>query len=106
MVVKRLHHAIKMRCRSEQDKHVEDLMGAAPDIECSWKTPLRPSSLYSQSVSYPPPLWETNGMADHVESCAEDIHGTVNDDPRNADSVFEPLVAIDGDAVNNRDEAG
>lgn len=86
MVVKRLHHAIEVRCRGEQDKHVEDLMGAAPDVKCSWKTSLRPSS--------------------HVESCAEDIHGTVDNDPGNADSVLEPLVAVDGDAVNNRDEAG
>lgn len=48
MVVKRLRHAIKIRCRSEEDKHVEDLMGAAPDVECSWEAALRPSSLYSQ----------------------------------------------------------
>lgn len=45
-------------------------------------------------------------MADHVESCADDIHGTVDNDPGNADPVLEPLVAVDGDAVNNRDEAG
>lgn len=44
-------------------------------------------------------------MADHVESCAEDVHGTVANDPGNANSVLEPLVAVDGDAVNNRDEA-
>lgn len=45
-------------------------------------------------------------VADHVESCAEDIHGAVDNDPGNADSILEPLVAVDGDAVNNRDEAG
>lgn len=86
MVVKCLHHAIKMRCCSEQDKHVEDLMGAAPDIEYSWKVPLRPSS--------------------HINTYAKEIHGAVYDDPGNADSVLEPLIAVDGDTVDNRNEAG
>ena len=44
-------------------------------------------------------------MPDHVENCAEEIHDTMDDDPGIADSVIEPLVGVDGDAVDNRDEA-
>ena len=40
---------------------------------------------------------------DRVENCADDIHGAVDDDPGDANPVLEPLVAIDGDAVDNRD---
>jgi len=44
-------------------------------------------------------------MPDYIENCAKEIHGAMDDDPGNADSVIEPLVAVDGDAVDNRDEA-
>lgn len=87
---------------------MEDLMGAAPDVECSRETPLRPSSLHSQSVSQSPSLCESIGTfaPDRVESCAEDIHGAVDDDTGDAHPVLEPLVAVDSNAVDNRDEAG
>jgi hypothetical protein len=35
MVIKRLCHAVKVRGRRKEDKHVEYLVGAAPDVKSS-----------------------------------------------------------------------
>lgn len=35
MVIKRLCHAVKVRGRRKEDKHVEYLVGAAPDVKGS-----------------------------------------------------------------------
>jgi hypothetical protein len=49
MVVKRLGHAIEVSCGGKYDKHVEDLVGVAPDIECARIASLGPTSLASTS---------------------------------------------------------
>lgn len=106
VVVKRLGHAVKVRRRSEQDKHVEDLVGAAPDVEGAREAPLGPSNLlrsaddsrYERSLGRP--------ATHRIEDCAKDVHCALGDDPGDAHPVLQALVAVDGDAVDDGDDAG
>lgn len=45
VVIKRLGHAVEMSCCCEYDKHVKDLMGVAPDVECARVASLWPANL-------------------------------------------------------------
>jgi hypothetical protein len=45
MVIKSFCHAIKVRGRRKKDKHVEYLVGAAPDVKGSGIDSLWPTSL-------------------------------------------------------------
>lgn len=45
VVIKRLCHAVEVCCRRKEDKHVEYLMGAAPDVKSSRIGSLWPASL-------------------------------------------------------------
>jgi len=47
VIVKRLGHAIQVRCRGEDNADVEYLVRAPPDIEGAWRPPFRPTSLHS-----------------------------------------------------------
>lgn len=46
VVIKCFCHAVEMRCCCKEDKHVEDLMGAAPYVECAGIASLWPASLH------------------------------------------------------------
>lgn len=85
MVIKRRCHAVKVRGRRKEDKHVEYLMGAAPDVKSS-----RIDSLWKAS---------------RIEDCTKYVQEALQDDPAEAHSILESLVAKFEEAVANWDDA-
>lgn len=73
VVIKRLGHAVEMSCCCEYNKEVEDLMRVAPNVERTRVAPLWP--------------------ANRVEKCAEYVHEAMQNDPAEAHSIFEGLIA-------------
>lgn len=85
VVIKRFCHAVKVRGRRKEDKHVEYLMGAAPDVKSSRIDSLWPAS--------------------RIEDCAKYVHEALQDDPAEAHSIFKRLVAEFEEAVADWDDA-
>lgn len=73
VMIKRLSHAVEVSCCCEYNKHVEDLVRVAPDVECARIAPLWP--------------------ANRVEKCAEYVHEAMQNNPAEAHPVLEGLIA-------------
>lgn len=103
VMVKGLRHAVKMRRRRHEHKHVEDLVRVSPDVERTRRTSLRPATLFTVSG-------KANGNEGKwtysVENSAKDVHGTVEDDPAQTHALFQAIEAVDEGSVDDGDDAG
>lgn len=79
VVIKRLCHAVEVCCRRKEDKHVEYLMGAAPDVKSSRIDSLWPAS--------------------RIKDCTKYVQEALQNNPAKAHFIFESLVAKFKEAV-------
>lgn len=86
MIIKGLRHGVKVRCGSEDDKDVKDLMRTAPNVELAREASFGPSG--------------------SVQDCTKDVHGAMKNDQTDAHSILESLVSVTSDALQNRYDAG
>lgn len=106
VIVKRLGHAVEVSCCGQHDKHVENLMRMAPDVECARVASLRPASLsiYAKVSN----LYEIHeeGKTNRIEKCTKNVHEPVQYDPAETHPVLERLVAELEQPVADGDDAG
>lgn len=100
MVVKRLGHTIEVSSSREDDKDVEDLMRASPDIEHSRSGSLGPASLTRVSEQHTQQVKK----AYRIEESTKYVHSTVQGGPTEAHTVFKALDTIDESALDDGDD--
>lgn len=100
VVVKRLGHAIEVSGSRKDDKDVEDLMRASPDIKHPGSGSLGPASLVRVSQPYT----QQDEKTYRIKEGTEDIHSTMQGSPAQTHTVLETLYAVDESALDDGDD--